>query len=366
MTRDSTRPPRRASSTTALGASPVLTPRNAISAPPPDASLVPGAKNAIEACLGVKSGEKVAIVTHRGEVSAIAAALLDACREVGAEVEAFVLSPSESTDPRVVGALLAHLARVDVSILVSSMDGLPVSLRRRVVEVEGSPRRHGHMIGITPAMMAQSMRADYAEVARVSSWLAAKLRPGALVRATAPNGTDIEVRTDALTKVGVASGVLAGAGWTNLPGGEVFAVPSSVDGTLVPDGGIWMPEGTDLPLAFRTKITFEKGEIVRLDGASEPCARLEAALQASSGGRRVGQLGFGTNTGVLAPIGALLQDLKLPGFHLSLGHTCPEVTGATWDSDVEIPLLARRANVTIDGEPVLSAGKFPPAALAKG
>jgi leucyl aminopeptidase (aminopeptidase T) len=343
----------------------VLTSRATISAPPPDASLVPGAKNAIEACLGVKAGEKVAIITHRGEVSAIASALLEACREVGASVEAFVLSPSEASEPRVVGALLSQLAQVDVSILVSSMDGLPVSLRRRVVEVEGTPRRHGHMIGITPAMMTQSMRADYAEVARVSSWLAGKLRPGAVVRANAANGTDLELRTDPVAKVGVASGVLTGPGWTNLPGGEVFAVPANVEGTLVPDGGIWMPEGTDLPLAFRTKITFEKGEIVRLDGASEPCARLEAALQASNGGRRVGQVGFGTNTGVLAPIGALLQDLKVPGFHLSLGHTCPEVTGATWDSDVEIPLLTRRANVTIDGEPVLSAGKFPPAALGK-
>ena len=69
--------------------------------------------------------------------------------------------------------------------------------------------------------------------------------------------------------------------------------------------------------------------------------------------------------GVLAPIGALLQDLKLPGFHLSLGHTCPEITGATWDSDVEIPLLTRRGSVSIDGESVIANGKFPPSALER-
>jgi len=156
----------------------------------------------------------------------------------------------------------------------------------------------------------------------------------------------------------MGTGVLHGTGWTNLPGGEVFGVPARVEGTLVHDGGIWLPEGAELPLAFRTKIVFERGEVARLDGASEPCARLEAALQASNGGRRVGQVGFGTNTGVVAPIGALLQDLKLPGFHLSLGHTCPEDTGARWDSDVEIPLLTRRATVTIDGATVMQNGKY--------
>lgn len=335
-------------------------PRRTISAPPPDPAIAVGAKNAVETCLGIRAKENVVIVTHKGEVSVIAAALLEAATNAGASVEAFVVGPNEAADPRYVSTLVTHVAKADASILVSAIEaGLPVDLRRRLVEVGTTPRRHGHMIGINAAMMSQAMRADYGEIERVSRWLAAKLTPTAKIVATTASGTELELSMDPRASVVVASGVLHGPGWTNLPGGEVFGVPARVEGTLVPDGGIWLPEGTELPLAFRTKIIFERGEVVRLEGASEPCARLEAALQASTGGRRVGQIGFGTNTGVLAPIGALLQDLKLPGFHLSLGHTCPEVTHATWDSDVEIPLLTRRASVTIDGVPVLQAGKFP-------
>jgi leucyl aminopeptidase (aminopeptidase T) len=338
----------------------VLVPRTTISAPPPDPAIAIGARNAVVTCLGVKPKETVAIVTHRGEVAPIAAALLTAVTDAGARAEAFVVSPNEASDSRYVRALVGHVATADASILVSAIEGgLPIDLRRRLVEVGTTSRRHGHMIGITAAMMSQAMCADYAEVERVSRWLAKKLTPNAKIVASTASGTELEIAMEPNATVVVGSGVLTGPGWTNLPGGEVFGVPATVDGTLVADGGIWMPEGGELPLSFRTKIVFERGEIVRLDGASEPCARLEAALQASNGGRRVGQVGFGTNTGVLAPIGALLQDLKLPGFHLSLGHTCPEVTNASWDSDVEIPLLTRRASVTIDGTAVITNGKFP-------
>lgn len=356
MTRDSTRPPRPERTSSSL----LLVPRSTISAPPPDPAILVGAKNAIETCLAVRAGESVVIVTHRGEVAPIGSALLQAAQDVGARVEAFVVGPNEAADPRYVAMLVKHVSSADASILVSAIEGgLPVELRRRLVEVGTTKRRHGHMIGITAAMMSQAMRADYAEVERVSQWLAKKLTATARIHATTAAGTDLELSMDPSALVVVASGVLHGPGWTNLPGGEVYGVPGRVEGTLVPDGGIWLPEGTELPLAFRTKIIFERGEVARLEGASEPCARLEAALQASNDGRRVGQVGFGTNTGVLSPIGALLQDLKLPGFHLSLGHTCPEVTNASWDSDVEIPLLTRRATVTIDDVPVLTAGKFP-------
>ena len=340
----------------------MLVPRTTISAPPPDPAIAIGAKNAIVTCLGVKAKETVAIITHRGDVAPIAAALLQAATDAGARVEAFIVSPSEASDSRYVRALVSHVGLADVSVLVSAMEGgLTTDLRRRLVETGTTKRRHGHMIGITSAMMSQAMCADYAEVDRVSQWLAKKLTASAKIHATTTSGTELEITMDSSANVVVGSGVQTEPGWTNLPGGEVFGVPASVDGTLVVDGGCWLPEGIELPLAFRTRIVFARGEVVRLDGASEPCARLEAALQASSGGRRVGQVGFGTNTGVLAPIGALLQDLKLPGFHLSLGHTCPEVTNASWDSDVEIPLLTRRATVTIDGATVLTAGKYPAA-----
>ena len=109
---------------------------------------------------------------------------------------------------------------------------------------------------------------------------------------------------------------------------------------------------------------FERGSLTRLDGSPDAADQLRGVVDEHVGGRRVGQLGLGTNTGVIAPIGALLQDLKLPGAHLVLGHTCPEVTGARFDSDIEVPLLVRRASVSVDGVPVLTNGRYPRELLA--
>jgi radical SAM superfamily enzyme YgiQ (UPF0313 family) len=222
-----------------------LVPRSTI-APPPDAEFEVGAKNAVVHCLAIRAGERVAIVTHPGEAASIAEALRLAAKAVGADVDAYVLSLEEASQPAIATALVARLASYHASFLVSTLDGLPVELRRRVVVVGQTQRRHGHLIGITPAMMSQSMRADYGEVDRLSVWLATRLVPGASLHATAPGGTDLRIRLDAAARVGVASGVLLDPGWTNLPGGEVFALPSSVDGVLVPDGGVWDPDGAKL------------------------------------------------------------------------------------------------------------------------
>jgi len=203
-------------------------PRSEISSSPPDPAFAAGAKNAIVSCLGIRRGERLAIITHQGEPASIAAALLAAARDAGAQVEAFVLEPAAATAPGFVAALLARVRDCDASLLVSSLEGLPLELRRRIVEVGETKRRHGHMIGITPAMMSQSMCADYAEVERVSLWLATRLAPGALVHASSPSGTELEARIDPVACVGVASGLLLDPGWTNLPGGEVFALPVRV------------------------------------------------------------------------------------------------------------------------------------------
>ena len=325
----------------------------------PDAALDPGAKNAVQRCLRITEGEQVVIVTH-DESAPIAAALMRAARGAGAQVTAVVTSLEEASSERFVDRLIAELAPAHASFLVATLDGLPIELRRRVADVEGSARRHGHMIGITRAMMEQAMRADCDEVQRLTDRVMQRMRPGAQVEVRAPGGTELRLTLDPSCRACGASGVLTSPGWTNLPGGEVFAVPSTVDGVVVPDAGAWMPEGAELPLAQRLTLTIERGVVVRVDGPSEPAARLTAVLDAHPGARRVGQLGVGTNTGVLAPIGALLQDLKLPGVHLTLGHTCPELTGARFDAPVEIPLMVRRASLTIDGEPVLTSGKYPP------
>ena len=321
-------------------------------------ALEAGAKNAVEACLQVASGERLMIITHRGS-EPISAAIRQAALDRGAVVTVAMV-PEGGGGDRFAGQLLSELSTVDVSVLVSTLEGIPVELRRRVVDVGQTRRRHGHMIGITRAVMEQAMRADYGEVERLTERITSRMRPGARLQIESAGGTRLTLDLERGCRPVGASGVLREPGWTNLPGGEVFAVPGTATGVVVPDAGVWTVDGQEFTHAHRLTLEFERGEVTKIDGPPELASKLEAMLE-GAGARRLGQVGLGTNTSVVAPIGVLLQDLKLPGVHLTLGHTCPQLTGATFDAAVEAPLMIRRASLTIDGETILVQGKYPAA-----
>ncbi len=220
-------------------------------------------------------------------------------------------------------------------------------------------RRHGHMPGVNAAMMRQSMRSDYQEIHALGKRLRTRLVAGSTLRVRAPAGTELTIAFSPHLAWCNQSGLLKDAGWTNLPGGEVLTSPMSVDGIIVPDGGMWDSSGTPVPNASRLSLHIESGYLVEARGrAGTDVDALLADFEAHDGARRVGQVALGTNVGVIALIGSLLQDLKMPGFHLSFGDTSPNLTGASWTSAVELPALVRRADVDVDGDAILRAGRY--------
>lgn len=335
-----------------------LDPAAILRAHPVDSSIAAGSRNAIVTCLGVERGQRLVLIVEP-EHDAIAAGLLRAADEAGAQTEVHFVDARKAASEAFVSLLMKQLREADASIFVGSVDGLPPTFRRRLVHVEGTRRRHGHMPGVTLAMMQQSMRTDYEEVRALSARLCERLTGDVTMTVRAPRGTDLVVRCTAAHRCHPEDGVLREPGWTNLPGGEVIVCPIAVDGVLVPDGGAWDPDGRPVKNADRLRLSFENARLVAIEGGpgTEPDALL-AQLDAHTEARRVGQVALGTNIGVVASVGNLLQDLKMPGFHLVLGHTCPEHTGASWTSDIEVPLLVRRADVDVEGTPILRNGRY--------
>ncbi len=334
-----------------------IDPASILRAYPPDASLAEGSRNAIATCLGVERGQRHVLVVET-EYDAIAAALLGAADELGALTDVHVVDARKAASEPFVATLEARLRDADASLFVGSIDGLPTAFRHRVIDAGGARRRHGHMPGVTVAMMQQSMRTDYEEVRAISTRLCERLSGDVTLTVRAPRGTDLVVRCTTSHRWHAEDGVLRDPGWTNLPGGEVLSSPASVDGVLVPDAGAWDARCHPVENADRLRIHFDRGSVASIEGGpgTEPQALLEQ-LDAHQA-RRAGQVALGTNLGVIAAIGNLLQDVKMPGFHLTLGHTRPEHTLAPPGSDVEVPLLVRRADVDVDGTPILRNGRY--------
>jgi leucyl aminopeptidase (aminopeptidase T) len=217
------------------------------------------------------------------------------------------------------------------------------------------------MVGVTPRIMREGMRADYRQVDRLSQQLCERMpHAGSLTVRTAA-GTHFTAAFDRSLAWVKTSGLINPRYWSNLPAGEVFTTPASVDGTFVCDGtaGDYFNAkyGTleDAPLILEIRA----GRLV-----SASCRRADlqrdfwAYTHTDENSDRVGELAFGTNLGIREMIGILLQDEKVPGVHLAFGDPYGSQTNADWASRTHVDVLTRGCDVWIDDEQVIAAGRY--------
>src|SRR5437016_5666954 len=139
---------------------------------PRQTELMPGAHNAVETCLAVRPGEHVALIADeasRAVAASIAAALEDQkALYTGLLLEDFGPRPMAVAPPDVLQAL----ETADVGVLCMSPQPGELAARMAIVRVvERRQIRYAHMVGVTPQIMQQGMRADYKLVDRLSDSL---------------------------------------------------------------------------------------------------------------------------------------------------------------------------------------------------
>ncbi len=327
----------------------------------PAPHLADAAARILDDCLRVASSSRV-LLAHEPAFEGLAAAALAALDGRQIPCSVMRVAPERSSAPALIDEARARLALADRSILICGR-GTVRELRTCFTEIDGSARRHAHLLGINDAVVRQGLRADFEAIEALGARLLSRLGPSSEIRVTSPGGTALTARPDPTCVWHNQSGILRGPGWTNLPSGELATCPASVDGVFAPDGGVCLTDGTlfDRADAARLRVHLEGGRVTRVEGPAEAARRLTEHLDGDRDGRRVGQISFGTNTDVLATIGVVAQDSKLPGFHLTLGFTAPQCTRAGWCGGLLVNLLQRRASATIDGRPVLVDGRYPDA-----
>src|SRR6476646_593812 len=138
----------------------------------PVPELMPGAKNAVETCLSVRPGEHVALIADeasRSVAASIAAAIEDRQAEYkGLLLEDFGPRPMIAAPP----AVLEALETADAGVMCMTPQPGELGARMALVRVvERRQIRYAHMVGVTPEIMRQGMRADYRMVDRLSDKL---------------------------------------------------------------------------------------------------------------------------------------------------------------------------------------------------
>jgi leucyl aminopeptidase (aminopeptidase T) len=324
--------------------------------------LLPGAHNAVETCLAIRAGERVALIADDAS-RAVAAGLEQALADAGAQSECLLI---ESVAARPITSapreVLAALERADAGILCVQPQEGELAARMAIVGVVERRRiRYAHMVGVTPRIMREGMRADYHQVDRLSAQLCERMDHARALTVRTAAGTDIRATFDHGLAWVKTSGLINPRYWSNLPAGEVFTTPGSVDGTFVCDGtaGDYFNSkyGTlrDTPLVLEIRA----GRLV-----DARCERVDLQrdfwdyCHTDENSDRVGELAFGTNLGLREMIGVLLQDEKVPGVHIAFGDPYGSQTHADWKSRTHVDVLTRDCNVWIDDEQVIAEGEY--------
>jgi len=324
--------------------------------------LMPGAKNAVDVCLGVQPGEKVLVVADQVSRS-VAASLHAAIEQCGAEFTGLLL---EDFGPRPMTAaparVLDALEQTDVGVLCMTPQPGELGARMAIVGVvERRQIRYAHMVGVTPEIMQQGMRADYRKVDELSNKLRERMLRAETLTVKTEAGTSFHAHFNPNLDWVKTSGLISPRYWSNLPAGEVFTTPATVDGTFVCDataGDYFNGKYGDLqdtPLVMKIK----GGRLVRVH-----CPRKDLEQEfwnychTDENSDRVGELAFGTNLGLSRMIGILLQDEKFPGVHIAFGDPYGSQTHADWKSRTHVDVLTRNCDVWIDEDQVIAKGRY--------
>jgi aminopeptidase len=325
-----------------------------------------GVKQAVENCLKVKAGENVVIITDT-ETMEIGSALKIAIEKITADIQFFVMEDFGERPIDYPQEIDDAIKTADVSIYAAQgAKGELQTFRMRLLKaIEANTRlRHGHMIGITPEIMKDGMCSDYKEIQRVSRLVYEKVKSAGKIRVATERGNDFVAEFSPRLKWIISDGDIGPGHWKNLPDGEVFTSPASLNGKIIIDGclGDFFTEKYGSLENTPVSIEVENGRAIK---GSIQCdnekLRHEFAkyiFDIDENSNRVGEFAIGTNTGLTKLIYNLLQDEKFPSVHIAFGSPLPGKTGADWDSKAHVDGVIISPTIEVDGEMIMNKGKY--------
>lgn len=220
--------------------------------------------------------------------------------------------------------------------------------------------RHGHMIGIDEQLMGEGMCADYDEVFTLTNQMYELVHQAKKIHVTSAKGSDVTATFHPAWKWIPCHGHYTEQGtWGNLPEGEVFTAPATVDGVLVCDVlGDFFSEKYGV-LTHPVTLTVKDGYVTTVacqDTALEQ--ELREYLFSAPNSNRAGEFAIGTLTSLTRLVGNLLQDEKMPGLHVAFGNPYPEFTGADWHAKTHLDVIPSRCTIEVDGREIMRDGQF--------
>jgi len=177
------------------------------------------------------------------------------------------------------------------------------------------------------------------------------------LRVVSPGGTRLQIRLDNKRFRWISNrGMWRPGKFVIVPAGEVATFPASISGTLVADFAVnvntLMEQDArlaDCPVTAR----IEDGRLVDYQCERPNMDQYLSQCFERNNARNVGELGFGTNSGIDSPIWLNSHiNERRPGVHLGFGQHNQTDRLAGYACDIHIDLIARGGTVWIDEDPL--------------
>jgi leucyl aminopeptidase (aminopeptidase T) len=334
-------------------------------------TLLEGARNAVEVCMGVRADEHVLIVTDKSTL-AVGKALNRAAKNVTKHVEMYILE-NYGTRPmkRLPEEIKKAIPQANVTFWAAqSFPGELHSIRGPFTQEALKYARHGHMPSVNVKCMKQGMCSNYKRITEFTAKLYERVKEAKKIEVSTPSGTELKIKLNPQWKWLKKDGIYhEKGGWGNLPEGELFtSVPESSGHIAIDELGDWFsdkygcltrPENkADTPVHADVKNS-------RINVKTLKCANsklkheLVNYLKTDENSNRAGEFAFPTNLELITKplIGNLLQDEKARVHH-AFGDPYPELTGANWKSKTHIDALLKKCSVWVDGKKIMKDDKY--------
>ena len=302
--------------------------------------------------LGVRPGERFAIVVDDRTSAEIPAELARAARDVDGDPVVVSFPPRARSGAEPPAPAAAAMAAADVVLCAASTSlyhttAKAAAQRAGARGVFNAPYR-------ADAWRNGAMTADFFEIRRRAEALAELWRRTGEVRVSSPAGTDLRATVAGREPMAWLTGICRNAGEVSaLPGGEVSLPP--VEGTA--DGiVVWERVASDLgALADPVRIEVRGGRAVAIDGGSA-AARLRDIVATVRDADNIGEIGIGLNPA--ARIADEITEAKkaFGTVHIALGDSANEYGGLV-ECDVHLDGLVMEPTIEFDGTPVVVAGR---------
>lgn len=312
------------------------------------------ARRVVTDYLGVKAGERFAVIVDTRTDREIADALAAAARELGAHPNVVTIEalPRSGAEPPPDAALAMRTADV---VLCAASTSLYHTAAKAISQRAGA-RGDFNAPYRADAWRNGAMTADFFAIRKQAEFLAALWRGTREVRVTSPAGTDLRATVTGREPVAWRTGICLAPGEVSaLPGGEVSLPPleGTADGVVV-----WERVASDLgALDEPVRIEVREGRAVDIQGGAS-ATRLREIVATVRDADNIGEIGIGLNKA--ARIADEITEAKKSygTVHIALGDSANGY-GGTVECDVHLDGLVIAPTIAFDGRDVVIAGHHP-------